>query len=45
MHDDAPAYFSCGVRDALNGQVKKAPLHGLHAHLTWILWIFTCEDT
>jgi hypothetical protein len=25
--------------------VEEGPLHGLHAHRTWILWMFTCGDT
>jgi hypothetical protein len=28
-----------------DGQVEEDPLHGLHAHLTSVLWIFTCRDT
>jgi hypothetical protein len=28
-----------------HGEVEEDPLHDLHAHLTWILWIFTCGDT
>jgi hypothetical protein len=49
MHDGAPAHFTRAVQDVPNimtdGQAEEDPLHGLHAHRIWILWIFRCGDT
>jgi hypothetical protein len=39
MRDDIPAPVMS------DGQVEEDILHDLHAHLTSILWIFTCGDT